>query len=291
MRRVFCLAVMLFAVAPAAHAQDVDSLLDALTEQSSQTVSATFKSSRIVNGHSIEQMAAGTLDVRIHHRFGALNSGAGEFWGLDVSTVFLGLEYGVTDGLMVGIGRSSYEKTYSAFAKLRLLRQSTGEAAMPVAVSVLGGVDAYTMDWPHIGRPERFSDRVATVLQLLVARKISERLSLQITPTIVHRTYVPVSPANNMLVAVGIGGRFKLSNRTSLNAEYHPIIVAHDPDNPARTSTLSVGCDIETGGHVFQVMLTNALPMFERGFIGETSTTWGAGGVHLGFNISRVFSL
>ncbi len=291
MSRAFAIVVVFAVSVSAALAQDVDSLLDAMTARGTEPVVATFKSSRILNGHSIEQMRAGDLDVRIHHRFGPVNSGPGEFWGLDVSTVYLGLELGVTDWLMLGVGRSSYQKTVSGFAKMKLLRQEIGEGAMPVALSLFAGMDVTGHPWPYAARTERLVERMSSVLQILIARKLSEALSLQVTPTLVHRNLVEGPGGNNELYAVGIGGRYKLSPRISVNAEYHALVQTFDPSNDARTSTLSLGCDIETGGHVFQLILTNALPMFERGFIGETGTTWGDGGIHIGFNISRVFSL
>jgi hypothetical protein len=290
--RIFFLALLITAIAPfTSQAQDDDNLLDALTTPETDYSSATFKATRIVNGHSIEQMKSRQLDFRIHHRFGEVRDGAQNLWGLDQSTIFLGLEYGVTDWLMLAVGRSSYKKAYTGFAKFRLWRQSTGEVNMPVAISGYAGVDDQTADWQYPDRENFYSSRLSYIFQLFVARKFTEDLSLQITPLVVHRNLVPTALDENDLFAVGIGGRYKLSNRMSVNLEYFLPITPGREGVTAPLQSFSVGADIETGGHVFQLMLTNALPMTERGFIGETNGRWEDGGIHLGFNISRVFTL
>jgi len=272
-------------------AQDIDSLLDAATTPPTDYESATFKSTRIVNGQSIEQMMARQLDVRFHHRFGQVNTGPYELWGLDQSNVFFGLEYGVTDWLELGVGRTSYEKTYDGFAKFRLWRQSKGEANMPIAISAYTGMDLFSTRWPDPSRPNYFSSRLSYIFQLLIARKFSEELSLQFSPSVVHRNLVPEAINSNDLFAVGIGGRYKITNRISFNAEYFYTIEPTIVGQPSLPNSLSFGVDIETGGHVFQIVLTNSVQMIERGFIGETTGKWSSGDIHLGFNISRVFTL
>ena len=289
-RCILPIALLLFS-ASALRAQDVDSLLDAMTTPATEYASATFKATRIINGHSIEQMKARQLDFRIHHRFGEIGDGAYNLWGLDQSTVFLGLEYGVTDRLMIGVGRSSYQKAYNGFAKFRLWRQASGEENMPVAISGYAGIDLRTIDWTHPERENYFSSRLAYIFQLLVARKFSDDLSLQISPTVVHRNLVPTELDENTLLALGLGGRYKLTRWISFNAEYFFTIDPGREGVEYPLPSLSLGFDIETGGHVFQLMFTNSLPMTERGFIGETTGKWNDGGVHLGFNISRVVTL
>ncbi|MFZ1729080.1 MAG: DUF5777 family beta-barrel protein [Bacteroidota bacterium] len=293
MKKLLAASLLLFSVfvPTLLHAQEVDSLLDALTTPATDYASATFKATRIINGHSIEQMKARQLDFRIHHRFGEISEGAYNYWGLDQSTIFLGLEYGVTDWLMLGVGRSSYQKAYTGFGKFRLLRQSSGEENFPIAVSAYAGVDVQTVHWTDPLRENYFSSRMAYIFQLFLARKFNEELSLQITPGVVHRNLVATAIDENDLISVGFGGRYKLSSRVSFNAEYFLVITPGRDGAEKPINSLSVGFDIETGGHVFQIMLTNSLPMTERGFIGETTGQWGDGGIHLGFNISRVFSL
>jgi len=277
-------------------AQDMDSLLNDMTAEKTTYATATFKATRIINGHSIEQMKAGQLDVRIHHRFGTINSGFHSFYGMDEATTFLGVDYGITDKLMAGIGRTAYQETFSGFLKYHLLSQSSGEKHAPVSVVLLTGMDIKAEDWPasEDTLTHYFSSRVSYVFQAMIARKFSESFSLQITPTLIHKNLVEQSIDPNDIFAIGIGGRIKLSKRVSFNGEYYyrlPTSVSGDPTSDQYTNSLSFGFDIETGGHVFQLFFTNSQHTFERGFITETEGKWGNGDVRFGFNISRVFTL
>jgi len=272
-------------------AQDIDQLLEEATGSSTEYASATFKSTRIINGHSIERMPAGQLDFRIHHRFGEINTGAYNLWGLDQANIHFSLEYGITNWLMAGIGRGTYEKAYDGFLKFSILRQSKGKRKMPVSVSYFTGMSVNSLKWTKEGELY-FWDRVSYVHQLLIARKFNERFSLEINPTFIHLNMADTELDPNDIWSIGAGARFKLTNRFSLNAEYYYVI---PPRNDFRSITtynpLSIGVDIETGGHVFTIMLTNSIAMIEKGFIGETTGLWKEGGIRLGFNISRVFAL
>jgi len=270
---------------------DLDALLEEATGSETEYVYATFKSTRIVSGHSVERMQEGQLDFRISHRFGELNGGAYELWGLDQANIHFSLEYGITDWMMVGIGRGTYEKTYDGFLKFTLFRQSKGKKNMPVSISYLTSVAINTLKWNGPGKLNHW-DRYSYVHQLLIARKFHERFSLELNPTYVHRNMVPTELDPNDLWSMGIGTRFKITKRVSINAEYYYVIPPLNDFRSVKTyNPLSVGVDIETGGHVFQIHLTNSLAMIEKGFIGETTGNWLDGGIHLGFNISRVFSL
>ena len=252
---------------------------------------ATFKSTRIMNGHSIERMPTGQLDVRISHRFGTLNSGGYNFFGLDVSNIHLSLEYGILNWLMIGVGRSEFEKTFDGFAKFSILRQSSGAKDMPVSVSVVTSAALKTLKFPDQTRTNYFTSRLTYVAQILVARKISEDLSVQLTPSYVHRNLVATELDPNDIFALGAGARLKLSKRISLNGEYYYIVNPKTYLSQQIYNPLSIGFDIETGGHVFQLFFTNSLGMTEKQFIGETTGQWKKGDIHFGFNISRVFTL
>lgn len=271
---------------------DLMKLLEEKTEETTEYTTATFKATRIMNGHSTKSMSEGELDFRIHHRFGRLNSGAYELWGLDQANIHFSLEYGIKDWVLVGAGRGTYEKTYDGFAKFRLLRQSTGKRNIPVSVSWFSSIALNSLRWPDDERTYYFSSRMSYTHQLLVARKFNEFLSLQIAPAVVHRNLVETRLDPNDIFALGMGGRLKLTNRVSLNAEYYYVF---SPDNATLNipvyNPLSIGFDIETGGHVFQLIFTNSVAMIEKGFITETTGQWGKGDVHFGFNISRVFTL
>ena len=277
-----------------AFAQDID--LDKLLDEemsnesksTTQYTEATFKSTRIINGHSVESTQEGILDFRISHRFGTLNHGAYELFGLDNASIRLGLNYGITNRLSVGIGRSSFEKQFDGFVKYRLLWQSEGKTNMPVSLTLLSSIMLKTLK-DNDDFKRNFSDKLFYAHQAIIARKFSNSFSLQFMPTMVHYNIVPETPISNDVYALGIGGRIKVSNRVSINAEYYYQL----PDNQfeGTHNSLSLGFDIETGGHVFQLHLTNSIGMTERTFITETLGTWEDGDIHFGFNISRVFTI
>jgi opacity protein-like surface antigen len=289
-KKLIVLAVLiLFSALNKLKAQD---LMDMLGDDKPTTeyAYATFKGTRIINGQSIENPAKGVLLFMISHHFGKLNSGAYNLFGLDgPATIRLGLDYGINDYLSVGIGRSSYEKSYDASLKAKILRQSSGDRNMPVSVSWYSSVALNSLHWQHPERKNYFSSRLAYTNQLLIARKFTNSLSLQLSPTFVHKNFVPTAKAQNDIFAVGFGGRYKITQRMALNAEYFYLL----PGNTANTyqNCMSVGVDIETGGHVFQFHLTNAQPMFDRAFITETTGKWSKGDIFFGFNISRVFTI
>ena len=267
---------------------DLESMLDEMVEDPIQYTTATFKNTRIINGHSIENLSKNNLEFRISHRFGQLNSGAYELWGLDQAHIHFSLEYGLMDWFNIGIGRGTYQKTFDGFLKFKLLRQSKGEKNMPITLSYMTSMSVNSLDQKELN--DYFSNRLAYVHALLIARKINKNLSLQLSPHFVHRNYVETALDENDIFAVGMGGRYKLTKRISVNLEYFYKI---DPPNhyPSQDyyNPLSVGVDIETGGHVFQLHVTNSLAMIDKGFIGETTGQWDDGGVHFGFNISRIF--
>ena len=267
--------------------QDLLSLLG--REETTEYATASFKTNRVINLHSLESTASGVLDVKISHRFGFINGGLYELFGLDEATIRIGLDYGLNDRLTIGAGRSSFEKTYDGFVKYKLIRQSTGLKNMPVTVAVMGAAAIQTLKWIDPDRDNLFSSRLSYVGQLIIGRKFSNGFSLQVSPTIVHRNLVATAAEENVVFALGFGGRLKIHKRLSLNMEY--IYVLPNQIDPDYRNSLSVGFDIETGGHVFQLHFSNSTSMIEKGFIAETEGDWGKGDIHFGFNISRVFTM
>ncbi len=271
-------------------AQDED-LLDSLdTKPEKQYVVNGFKSSRVIMSHSMEMLRPGVLDFRILHRFGNVNEGISEFFGLDDATIRLGLDYGISNNLTLGIGRGSYKKELDGFIKYRPVQQSTGTKASPVSLVLVAGSTINTLPWDDPTRKNYFSSRIGYYAQAIVGRKFSEKFTLQLMPTIVHQNLVTTSRDRNDLFGAGIGGRIKISKRVALTADYYYVInrneVLQNYYNP-----LSIGFDIETGGHVFQLHFTNAIGMNERVFLTETYNDWGRGDIQFGFNISRAFQL
>ena len=270
---------------------DLLSELDSVSPKETIYTYGTFKSTRVINGHSIERMPQGQLDFRVSHRFGRVNQGYYQFFGLDQGSTFLSLEYGITDWVMLGFNRASLEKTVSGFAKFSILRQSSGVRNMPVSLSYFVSTSVNGLKWADPTRTYYFSSRLNYTHQLLIGRKFNEQISLQIAPTLIHRNLVPTTLDNNDLFAFGMGGRYKLTRRVSFNVEYYPVIrPTWNYANTQFKNCFSVGFDIETGGHVFQLLLSNSQGMIEKSFVGETTGNWFKGDMHLGFNISRVFS-
>jgi opacity protein-like surface antigen len=271
--------------------QDSVSLQKTMAELEAATprlpVKGSFKGTYILNTPSVENIGRGVLQVMIMHRFGRLSDGAYQLFGLDNATIRLGLDYGITDRLMIGIGRSSFEKTYDASVKYQLMRQST-DGVIPVSISINGGLSYMTL---------KFSDkdylnatyRTSYFTQLLLARKFSSSFTLQLTPSVLHYNLVPETADHNTVLVLGAGGRYKLTKRMSVNAEYNYLF----PNQVVSTKvypSLSAGLDIETGGHVFQFVFSNSQGLVPTNFLGRTVDSWGKGGIYFGFNISRVFN-
>ena len=268
-------------------AQDLFNILEDEAAETTEVVTATFKGTRIANGHSIENRKKKELEFIISHRFGRVNTGFYDLFGLDQSNIRFALEYGITDDLTAGLGRSSFEKIYDGFLKYKLVKQKTGANSFPIAISLFGSATIKTQESFDPNFDPSFSERLAYVGQVLIARKFSPSLSLQLTPTFVHRNSVVLDADPHDIFALGFGGRVKLSKRVSLNAEYY--CAFDELESLTTTNSMAFGVDIETGGHVFQIILSNSITMIEKSFITETTGNFFGGDIHLGFNISRTF--
>lgn len=279
--------LFLFIVSGRLLAQDLLSQLEDSTPKK-EYVTAAFKSTRVIMTHSMEMLQPGVLDFRILHRFGNINQGIGEFFGLDDATIRLGLDYGLSKNLTVGVGRGSYRKEIDGFLKFRPVQQANGPGGSPFSLLAVGGMMVQTAPWSGHKEDESVGNRLAYYAQVIVGRKFSDAFTLQLTPTLVHRNLVAAEDDNNTF-ALGTGGRIRLSRRVSLNVDHY--IVFNTEQSFDTYFPLSVGFDIETGGHVFQLHFTNAIGMNERAFLTETINRWGNGDIQFGFNISRTFQL
>ncbi|TAE55327.1 MAG: hypothetical protein EAZ89_05710 [Bacteroidetes bacterium] len=286
--RNLIVSLVLLASAQGVRAQDdLLSMLDSMEVKTKEYTYATFKIVRLVTGHSIEIPGAGEMQLLISHRFGRLNGGPYEFFGLDQANMRLGFEYSLDNRLCVGVGRSNIRKTYDGFLKYKLLRQAKGKNASPVTVAWVSSIQANALKWTEPDRPNFYSSRLSYAHQLLIARKFNDRISLQLMPTMVHRNLVSSVADQNDVYAMGIGGRFKLTGSVTLNAEYYYVLPGYTADN--FEDCLSLCFDIETGGHVFQLIFSNSPAMTENMFIAETDGAWQRGDIHFGFNLSRAF--
>ena len=285
---ILCLAISLLATA---RVSSQDDLMDLFGEEEPITefAYATFKTTRICVGQSIENPPNGNLIFIVSHPFGAVNQGFQEFFGLDQATTRIGFEYGVNDWLALGIGRSTMNKTFDGFMKVKLLRQSSGARNMPLSVSYFGSTAINGLKWQDPDRKNYFTSRMSYAHQLLIARKFSNALSLQLMPTLIHRNLVAREIDENDVFAIGAGGRAKISNRVSINAEYYYLLPGQTADDFYNTFT--IGFDIETGGHVFQLFATNARGAIEPYYIAQSGGSWLNGDIHIGFNITRVFTI
>ena len=250
-------------------------------------ISYHFKGTKVVNGQSVELPANGVLQFTIQHRFGTLNSGFYNLYGLDNSQVRLGFDYGIKDFVSLGFGRSSTTKTIDANAKIRIKRQCKGSVEFPYGIVVNSAV--FVKQWKYAAAQEDnflFSNQLSFANQLLIARKINRDLTLQITPTMVHYNLVDTKDQANDKYSLGFGGRKKLTKRVTINIEYFYQLTEKTNNN-----VLSLGFDIETGGHVFQLHLSNSSAMTAPAFITKTTGDWLNGDIYFGFNISRVFTI
>lgn len=287
--------VILFAFPLLMNAQD-DLLSEIDTTATDVTVESAFKSLKIVNLESTKLAAKGDFYFIVAHRFGFIDKGFDDFFGLDNANTQLKFLYGVNDWLTVHIGRSGFQETYDLAAKYRLYAQK--ENGFPVTIvgfnSVAINSELKEEDYPNL----KFENRLSYVAQVLISRKFSDKLSLEIAPSVFHENtlrdildennaVILPNPQNNTQFAVGLGGRYKLTSRWSVNVDYAAHLNRASQSN--YKNPLSIGVDLETGGHVFQMHFTNAQAMHETGYLGQTVGDWSKGEIAFGFNLVRVF--
>ncbi len=265
--------------------------LDELTTKGSSEVIATFKSTRIILGQSTERAKENQLHFRISHVFSKIN-GIDNFFGLDnLNNMHISFEYGINNNLQVGLARSNKpDQTYSGTVKGSLLRQKTGENPFPLSLSYYGGIDYKSRDYIPEARDKNFVGRLDYINQVLISRKFSDKLSLQISPTWVHRNLTDAEAQPNDIFSLGLGGRYMFSRSSSVNLEYYHTIPTFDASK-FKGNALSVGFDIETGGHVFQLYFTNAFALHPGKFAVNQNGDFFGREISIGFSILREFSL
>ena len=269
--------------------EDLLTLVDKNDSAKKEYVYSAFKSSRVINNHSMEFIGKGVMDVRILHRFGTLDNGISDLFGLDEANTRFGFDFGLSKNLTIGFGRSNIKKEYDGFIKFRPILQATGgKGASPVSLVIISGLTISSVSIPEPKPENAFVNRMSFYNELIIGRKFSEMFSLQLSPIFVHRNIVPNNEENDAF-ALGLGTRFKITHRIAIVLDYDYIISGLDKDlykNP-----LGIGFDIETGGHVFQLHFSNSKGMNEKEFITNTTDSWGEGEIRFGFNLSRVFNI
>jgi len=264
------------------------SQLEALEEPQPNYTLATFKATRVMNGPSVETTRPGDLIFVVQHRFGPIDDGIDELFGLDQANTRLGFQYGVAEGAAIGFGRSSFRDYVDGYAKAKLLRQQTGPRNIPVTLTGQALVGLSTLDGP----PEidlGFVDRLEFAYSLMLARKFHPRFSFQVAGHYLHRNVVETADIPNDLWAIAPGFRVKLTDQITLNADYHAVL-----DGSFRNQVedaIAIGADIQTGGHVFQLVFTNSLGMSLPQVITRTSNEFFDGEIRFGFNLVRTFGV
>lgn len=250
-----------------------------------EVVTSAFKSLKIVNLESTKLASKGDLYFVVAHRFGYFDNGFEDFFGLDEANTRLQFVYGLTDGISIHASRSGFQKAYEFAAKYRLISQKV--TGSPFEIVGFNSI-AINTELDKVLLPKlEFSDRLSYVNQLLISRKFNDKLSLEMAPTYFHENYVANNSQDNSQFALGLGGRYKLTKRWSVNMDY----AAHlnRAGNSVFKNPLSIGFDLETGGHVFQMHFTNSQAMHESGYLGNTTGSWSEGQIAFGFNLIRVF--
>jgi len=254
-----------------------------------ERVKYAFKSPRVINSHSMEFLNPGTMDIRILHRFGPLDQGYKNFYGFDQANMRMGVDMGLFHNLMIGVGRSNVNKEVDGFIKFAPVRQSTGPGSFPITVAVIAGMTWNTSPWDNPSRKNFYTSKLAYYFQAILGRKFSEGFSLQFSSILVHNNLVPVHTRSNDIYALGVGARIKLTKRVAITGDY--FYNFNGLEENVNYNPLSVGFDIETGGHVFQLHFSNAVGMNERALINETTNSWAKKQIRFGFNLSRVFQV
>jgi len=273
---------------PAKCQDDLMNLIEYQPEAADKVV-ATFKGTRIISAQSVETRGEGTLDVVFMHRFGTLNSSAYNLWGLDDAWIRLGVEYAIWNDVTVGLGRSSFEKTYDGFIKYRILHQNNGTHSFPFTTTAFSSMAINTLKPANEAQEIEFASRVSYTWQLMFARKFNPGFSLQISPTLVHHNLVETAIENNDIFALGFGLRQKITSRMALSMEY--FYQFNNTTSDVNHNPLGLGLEIETGGHIFQLVFANSQAMIENEYITDTSGNFFDGDMHFGFNITRAFQL
>lgn len=291
------LFLLLVVIAMHASAQQVDSLLKTLADTGKyNAVEATFKSPHIVLSHSTETQKKHDLDLRIRHHFGDIGGkfgGAHTLYGLDVATdLFIGLDYGVSEKLTIGFGRSKHDELYDLYVKQKLLQQKTN-GGMPFNLTLLAQVGLIARKPFASTEFDTYSKRLSYFIQPIISRKFSSRISAQVMPALLIRAASADVDDPENLFMIGFAGRIKLTKRLSFVADYSLVNGLSRPNDLAVKyyNPLGVGLEIETGGHIFSLNFMNAEYILENSFIANTQKSWGNGGVRFGFTISRNFSL
>lgn len=281
----------LFLLIAALAALPVSAQVERVRADTNPAVEDLFRAPSIITMQSVTGLPARNLNVTIHHAFAPLNAGIEGLLGLDgPANIRIGLDLGLADWLSVGVGRSRFERLFDVRSKATVLRQRQNNS-VPVQVAVSGNAAVTTVHFDDMD----LADRMSYSGSVLIARKFSDRLSLQVAPTLIHTNTVfaqhtpgGVLTPENTIVAVGLGAQIELINWVSLLAEYVPVVSSR---SDGTTNAMAIGVALDTGGHVFQLFLSASPYAVEQQTIGKNTDDFFDGDIRLGFNVNRVFGL
>lgn len=293
---IFLIAISASAKTGLAQTDDLSKLMDESTTKKSEPVIGTFKGKQLINFQTLETDGKHTLQFIIQHRFGDLSSGSYNFYGIDgPASIRLGLSYGITDRLELGIGRSSLEKEFDGHLKYRLLWQ-TANNGIPFSITLFAQMGLVTMKDPNatitgVDMYHYYTDRFNYVYQVMIGRKFTRAFSLQFSPTMIHYNIVELATDKNDIYAIVAMARLKFTKHTAVTGEYAYRLNNYSANMSQYHNSAGIGVDIETGGHVFQIQLTNSFGIDAEQAIPYTTGDVTKGNLKIGFNISRDFSL
>lgn len=245
-----------------------------------------FEALKIGNLESTKVAKGGELYFNVSHRFGSVKGGFKTFFGLDQANTRIQLLYGIGDWAHIAVSRESIRKTYSGDLKFRIMRQSEKRW---LTITGYTSIHCNTELSREVYPKMLFEDRLSYATQLLIARKFHDRFTLEIAPTYIRQNLVLEPFQLHNQLAMGLGARFRLSKRLSLNMEY--VMNLYRAEQSIYKDPLSIGLDFETGGHVFQLLFSNAQSLNGPGFMTNAEGDWWKGDIFFGFNISRKFRL
>jgi hypothetical protein len=248
---------------------------------------SAFKGLQICNMQSTKLTAKGEWYMLVSHRFGDLTNGFDNFFGLDNALTKFGGIYGVTDWLSLGTSRHTYNKTYELTAKYKLANQEI--SGFPVTIVGYNTMDINSEKKDATMPGLKFNHRLAYTTQLLISRKFSDSFSLELTPIYVHKNLYDGLKDQKSTLLLGSGARYKVAKRLSVNLEYAARLNLPDESTSIYNNPLTIGLDIETGGHVFQLVLSNSQPMNDVAVYSNAMGDWNGGSIYFGFNMYRVF--
>ena len=287
MKYLLSFLLVAFSTGFASAQDDLLNQLDSVKSNEKEIEMAAFKGLQICNMQSTKLASKGEWYLLVSHRFGDLTEGFDNFFGLDLAYTKLGGIYGVTNWLQLGASRQTHNKIYELTAKYKLANQEID--GFPVTIVGYNTMDINsalkTSEFTNL----QFTDKLAFSTQLLVSRKFSEKLSIEVAPIYVHKNLYDDTLEQKDLFLVGAGARYKIAKRLSVNLEYSARVIAVEGFTSPYHNPLSVGLDIETGGHVFQLVLSNSQPMNDVTVFSNTSGDWNGGSVYFGFNMYRTF--